>query len=417
MNGLSYNFKIDICCMRINHHNAHLTYCSNIHPGESWKSTFDNLKQYTTEVRSALTDKSFGIGLRLSNVASVELLNDDNLDHFKRWLDNENMYVFTINGFPYGQFHQQKVKDLVHAPDWTTRERLDYTRRLFIILSELLPENMDGGVSTSPISYKWWHDTNLEDVKLTACHHLAELIVFLVNLKMATGKSLHVDMEPEPDGLLETSEEFADYFNQYMLADGQRLVAEKLGCSSDKAANHIREHFQLCYDVCHFAVGYEVPSQAIQNILSQDIRIGRIQISAALASPDLQLTDIVEVKNQLSDFDEPVYLHQAVVKQTNDQLRRYPDLGDALNALNFSTDQELRTHFHVPVFTESYDRLNSTQGEIRETLAIWKKQNFTNHLEVETYTWDVLPENMRTDLVGSIVRELDWVRQTLNNHE
>ncbi len=216
--------------MHINHHNAHLTYCSNIHPGESWQETFDNLKKYTSEVRKQLTKRDFGIGLRLSNVASIELLEGNRLKDFQSWLQSENMYVFTINGFPFGQFHQERVKDKVHSPDWTTTERLDYTKRLFQILSELLPEGLDGGVSTSPISYKWWHpDTlSLESAKSKACDHLAELIVYLVNLKKNTGKSLHLDMEPEPDGILETTTEFVDFFNQYLLTAGLTFISEKL---------------------------------------------------------------------------------------------------------------------------------------------------------------------------------------------
>ncbi len=183
------------------------------------------------------------------------------------------------------------------------------------------------------------------------------------------------------------------------------------------AEEHLREHFQLCYDVCHFAVGFESPRDAISKIESEKIKIGRIQISAALASPNLQSTDIDEVRNQLGAFDEPIYLHQAVVKQSDNQLKRFPDLGEAIKSLEYPPNQEIRTHFHVPVFTKKYELLLSTQQDIIETLLIWLERNFTNHLEVETYTWDVLPKDMRTDLVSSIVRELNWVQQVLNSNK
>ena len=142
--------------MRISKHQAHLSYCSNIHAGESWDATFENLKKYTTKVRDGLKAESFGIGLRLSSEASLELLGGNHLAIFKNWLASENMYVFTINGFPYGGFHNQVVKDQVHTPDWSTPDRLLYTIRLFDILAELLPDGLDGGVSTSPISYRFW---------------------------------------------------------------------------------------------------------------------------------------------------------------------------------------------------------------------------------------------------------------------
>ncbi|AWV98202.1 metabolite traffic protein EboE [Arcticibacterium luteifluviistationis] len=399
--------------MRINKYQAHLSYCSNIHAGESWTATFENLKKYTTKVRDGLKTESFGIGLRLSNEASLELSEGDNLAVFKDWLVSENMYVFTINGFPYGGFHNQVVKDEVHTPDWSTPERLAYTIRLFDILAELLPEGLDGGVSTSPISYRFWHkdDAALKEVKAVAVRQLSQLMIHLAEIKTKTGKSLHLDMEPEPDGILETSDEFVDFFNDDLLPSGKNQLSATLGIGLDKAEEIIREHFQLCYDVCHFAVGFEKPSEAIAKVKAANIKIGRIQISAALSSGILgSQEDRAIVQEQLKRFDEPTYLHQAVVRKTDGALVRYKDLGPGLADIQQADFQEIRTHFHVPVFTEKYEKLISTQQDIIATLAVWKEENFTNHLEVETYTWDVLPEAMQTDIVSCVVRELDWVR-------
>ena len=402
--------------MQINKHQAHLTYCSNIHAGESWTATFSNLKEYVTKVRDGLTNESFGIGLRLSNEASLEILEQNNLEVFKEWLEKENMYVFTINGFPYGGFHNQVVKDDVHTPDWTTLDRLNYTKRLFDILAVLLPEGLDGGVSTSPLSYRFWHkdEEALELAKNTSCDHLTDLVIHLSEIKNRTGKSLHLDLEPEPDGMLETTTEFVDYFNNYMLDRGTKSIAQSLNINLEDATEMIREHFQLCYDVCHFAVGFEKPKEAINRILDAHINIGRIQISAALGSGTITSSDDrAMVKDQLQRFDEPTYLHQAVIKKEDNKLDRFPDLGVALDALDNADYKEIRTHYHVPVFTETYGRLLSTQQDIVDTLAVWSEKNFTNHLEVETYTWDVLPKPMQTDIVSCVVRELDWVRNTI----
>lgn len=401
--------------MRINHHEGFLTYCSNIHPGESWQETFENLKLYTPQVKTQLGTDSFGIGLRLSHEASLDLIQPENLSAFKTWLEANGLYVFTINGFPYGQFHFEVVKDKVHAPDWTDPDRLAYTKRLFQILAELLPEGMDGGVSTSPLSYRFWHQNEeaLAVAKSGSLQQLCELVALLRELKATTGKSLHLDMEPEPDGVLETTQEFVDYYEQYLLKLGIPQVQKHLACDAVEAEAAIRAHIQLCYDVCHFAVGYEKPEEAINRIESAGIRIGRIQISAALGSPLLNPGNQPKISHKLKAFDEPVYLHQAVIKTKEGSLKRFQDLGDALVSLSPS-DLEIRTHFHVPIFTETYDQLVSTQQDIIETLRVWKSRNFTNHLEVETYTWDVLPDDMRTDLVGSIVRELNWVKDTLD---
>ena len=405
--------------MQIEYHQAHLTYCSNIHPGESWDETFHNLKTYTTQIRKGLTEAAFGIGLRLSHLAALELIKDTKLNAFQAWLKEENMYVFTINGFPYGGFHHQKVKDAVHQPDWSTSDRLAYTKRLFLILSKLLPEGLDGGVSTSPISYRYWHRTEkeLNRVKSMACEHFTELICYLKILKDETGKNLHLDLEPEPDGVIETSQEFVSFFNDYLLLKALPKIKTRLGVTEKEADQIIRTHFQMCYDVCHFAVGFEKPSEALSRIKNADINIGRIQISAALGSGNLRnQTDPSWVPIELLPFDEPTYLHQAVVKRNDGKLMRYTDLGPALSSLDEYVYDEIRTHFHVPVFTETYGKLYSTQEDIIETLRLWLKDPFTQHLEVETYTWDVLPKNMQTDRVNSIIRELNWVKKTLNKH-
>ena len=176
----------------------------------------------------------------------------------------------------------------------------------------------------------------------------------------------------------------------------------------------IRTHIQLCYDICHFAVGFEKSAEAISSILKAGIRIGRIQISAALSSGVIHSEEEKSLaKEGLLEFNEPVYLHQAVIRDAKGRLARYQDLKPALDNWVNSPQSELRTHYHVPVFTERYGRLIPTQQDIKEVLQIWKEKNFTNHLEVETYTWDVLPEDKRTDIVSSVVRELEWVLQTL----
>ena len=405
--------------MQIEHHQANLTYCSNIHPGESWDETFQNLKTHTTQVHKGLTEKPFGIGLRLSHLASLELIKESKLYNFQEWLREENMYVFTINGFPYGGFHHQNVKDAVHQPDWRSTDRLKYTKRLFLILSELLPDGMDGGVSTSPISYRHWHRTEeeLNDTKIIACEHFTELICFLKKLKDKTGKKLHLDLEPEPDGIIETSQEFVSFFNDYLLIKAIPKIRNKLGIMDSEADEIIRTHFQMCFDVCHFAVGFERSTEVLSRIKNAGINIGRIQISAALGSGNIQnQTDSNWVPRELSPFDEPTYLHQAVVKRRDGKLMRYADLDLALSSLKENAYNEIRTHFHVPVFLKTYGKLHSTQKDIIETLRLWLKTPFTKHLEVETYTWDVLPANMKTDIVNSIIRELNWVKHTLDNY-
>ena len=397
-------------------HNGHLTYCSNIHPGESWKQTFDNLKRYTTQVRDRLHDGPFGIGLRLSHKASLDLAKHSCQLIFRTWLQEENMYVFTINGFPYGGFHGQVVKDKVHNPDWTTPERLAYSIRLFDILKNLLPKNMDGGVSTSPLSYRFWYKdaAALNQVKEKAAENLVKLVLHLDQIYQDSGQVLHLDIEPEPDGVLETSDEFIDFYREYLLGFGCKYVQRKVGCTAIEAEIRIRRHIHLCYDVCHFAVGFEDSRQTLQKIKEEQIDIGRIQISAALSSGLITTPNSrTKASKELWQFDEPTYLHQAVIRNNADKLSRYRDLKPALEHWEAFESSELRTHFHVPVFTKKFGTLISTQPDIIDVLDVWKERNFTNHLEVETYTWNVLPSEMQTGIVESIARELEWVQSQL----
>lgn len=401
--------------MQIDIHRCHLTYCSNIHPGESWQATFSNLDLHTRKVREEMGTSRFGIGLRVAHLASLDLMKPENLSDFQQWLSDSGMYVFTINGFPYGGFHHQVVKDKVHYPDWSTPERTQYTVRLFRILSQLLPEDMDGGVSTSPISYRFWHNGDASGVvKQTACENMMQVVIELNKIFRQTGKVLHLDIEPEPDGVLETSEEFVRFFEDYLLGQGIAYLTSTAGLDRVEAEEAIRRHLQLCYDVCHFAVGFEKADDVLNRMEKAGIGIGRIQISAAMSSgPADRMGMKSRIMEELKQFDEPVYLHQAVVRQSDGALKRYKDLQPALSGWSDFPDSELRTHFHVPVFTADYGTLLSTQKDIVDVLSLWKRRNFTNHLEVETYTWDVLPGDMRSGIVESIVRELNWVLHTL----
>ena len=400
----------------------HLTYCTNIHPGETWEEVFRSLIWYLPGLKQKLSpDKPFGIGLRLSNVASKELLEDKRLKSFKQWLDENGLYVFTMNGFPYGSFHHRVVKDHVHQPDWTTCERVAYTVRLAQILAVLLPEGMEGGISTSPLSYKPWYkdkQDELEQVYSTSTDHLIYLVEELQKIKERTGKTIHIDIEPEPDGLLENTEEVIDFYENWLLPAGSEKLVDDTGTTEEEAVETILRHIQLCYDVCHFALAYERPATTFARMKEAGIRIGKIQLSAALKVllPESE-KGRKELAEELAPFAESTYLHQVVQRNRNKTLTHYPDLPQALQHIQQHKAREWRTHFHVPLFTDSYHRLRSTQDDIKAVLNLLQKEHITDHLEVETYTWEVLPEDMKKDLSESIQRELEWVIENISNKQ
>lgn len=394
--------------------NCHLTYCTNIHPGETWEETFRQLENYLPLIRQkAGNGAAMGVGLRLSDRASREL-DAVKLKKFKSWLKKNNFYVFTMNGFPFGAFHHEKVKDLVHHPDWLSRERVDYTIRLFGQLSELLPEGMDGSISTSPLSYKDWFSTKSASTTafIQSTYHILEVAEYLARVKEESGVLLHLDIEPEPDGLLGNTKEFIEWYEEYLLPEGVKYFRKKKGLKAAQAKQLLKEHIRLCYDICHVAVSYENHSTLLKKLSEKGIKVGKLQISAALK---VLFGDNNKKKiSELSKFNEPVYLHQVVAKLGARKLRRFYDMPPALRHFN-EDHREWRVHFHVPLFIEKYGLLSSTQKDILKVLKLYAGKPFTRYLEVETYTWDVLPDEMQLDLVESVSRELNWVKERLTD--
>ena len=398
--------------------NGHLTYCTNIHAGESWPEHFEKIKQSVPAIKQKISPlEPFGIGLRLSNTASLELRKQENLEKFIQWLAHHHCYVFTMNGFPFGGFHNTVVKDQVHAPDWLSAERVSYTIRLAQILAALLPEGVDGGISTSPLTYKFWHQKEqLDDVFEKATLNLLQVVDQLISIHKSTGKLIHIDIEPEPDGLLGDGKEFLQWYMQYLIPIGTTYVQDRYKVNEDEAAALIREHIQLCYDVCHFAVSYEDHAHMIEQLRSSGIKTGKIQISAAIkAAMPSALASKEEVAAAFSQFNEPVYLHQVVANTNDGQLIRYKDLDDALADSSNDDVNEWRAHYHVPIFVDNYGLLRSTRDDIVKVLNIQARNPFTFHLEIETYTWEVLPLELRLPIVDSIIREFEWVIK-LNSH-
>jgi hypothetical protein len=399
-------------------HPLHLTYCTNIHPGETWQQVFENLQQYVLPLKAQLAPSDpFGIGLRLSNLAAQQLLQDDRLHRFQVWLHQHHLYVFTINGFPYGEFHQQIIKDRVYAPNWSDRSRLDYTLNLATILTTLLPVGMEGSISTVPLSYKPWHSGELE--RETVCKQCCTLLAIvaekLAEIQAKTGKLIHLDLEPEPDGLIENTAEVIDFFHHWLLPIGGADLAASSDITLAEAQTQLLNHIRLCYDICHFAVVYEDPKTAFQQLQSAGIQIGKIQISAALKIQVPEQADLLpQLYQQLFPFAESTYLHQVVEQDAQGQLHHYPDLVKLLEQEPRSLGCEWRIHFHVPIFVSDYSLFRSTQLDIIATFQALQQYSLCSHLEVETYTWDVLPVDLKTDLLSAIQREYQWTLSHLS---
>ena len=372
----------------------HLAYCTNIHRGEGWDETFANLEKHSLRVKAEVApDESYAIGLRLGWDAARELAepNSGRLDDFRRWLDEKNCYVFTINGFPYGRFHGSRVKEQVYRPDWTTDERLDYTKLLFDILLQLLPQGVSGSVSTLPGSFKEFiTDDQAQGAAIVS--NLGACCEYVAKLREQTGQDLHLGLEPEPLGWFETSAETVGFFDRFRGAHGSSFD-QILGVN---------------YDTCHLAVEFEEAGEAIGAFVEAGIRLSKLHLSSALAVRPGQ----AEI-DRLSSFQEDVYLHQVVARSRDGSLSRYRDLPDAL-AAGSEEDEEWRVHFHVPLHAAP-EGLGDTRGHLLDTFDVLQRNpQLCSHLEMETYTWEVLPQTMHSpDVVEQLVREYGWTLEQL----
>ncbi len=386
----------------------HLTYCTNIHPDHGFAEVWESLERHTLPLKASLSpDAPFGIGLRLSGEESREILEGDTLARFKAWLIEHGLYIFTMNGFPHGPFHGQPVKAQVHAPDWRTEERADYTLRLAQSLAELLPDGVTGGISTSPLSYKAWVDENDAATWRQLTENIVRVAEGLARLHAERGVLIHLDLEPEPDGLLENMRELTRFFERWLLRDGAEVLSKRSGISIENAREALLSHVQVCFDTCHVALAFEEPAEVLARFDTLGIRVGKVQISSAL---ELTPDDATRTKGVLGPFNEPVYLHQVIQKNKGGSITTFPDLPEALATLPQDEAERWRVHFHVPVFLERTEAFGTTQETILKTLELYGQRPFTEHFEVETYTWSILPEGLKLGLTASIERELRWAR-------
>lgn len=366
----------------------HLGYCTNIHAAESWEETFAQLKRHIPPIKQAVApDQRYGVGLRLSARAASEL-HGQAMTAFRRWLDQHECYVFTINGFPYGDFHDVRVKENVYRPDWTTVERLEYTNRLFAILAEILPDEVgQGSVSTLPGSFKAF-DVGTDGLRAMR-RNLTNCARHIADLADRTGKDLHLGLEPEPLGYFETTTETVDFIHALF----------------DSHGDWMQPFLGVNYDTCHLAVEYEEPGEALDRIVQAGIRLSKLHLSAAI-----KLDSRRGAWESLRDFADDTYLHQVVTRSGSD-LQRWLDLAEAFAvAANGNIGEEWRVHFHIPLSAAPAAPLQSTRDHLEGALAwLSKLPDACRHLEMETYTWAVLPESLRQPNVDKqIIAEYEW---------
>lgn len=383
---------------------AHLTYCTNVHAGESLADVQRNLREHVAAVKQRVSpNEPFGVGLWLSARAVEELRADGALLALRALLTELRLYVFTLNGFPFGAFHGGPVKTRVYEPDWRDPRRLAYSNALAELLAALLPEGVDGSISTLPCAFKPSVRGAADEAAIA--EHLLQHAAYLHALRKQSGCTIALALEPEPCCLLETIDEAVAFFARHL--HGPSAIArlrELTGEPTAEAEALAQRHLGVCLDACHAAVEYEGASEAVDKLGAAGIRIAKIQLSAGIRIPHATKESV----RALEPYLDPVYLHQVIARR-GDALERYTDLPDAIAALAASSAREpaeWRVHYHVPVFLAQLRELESTQPFLRELLTLQRERTLSSHLEVETYTWDVLPDALQQPLHAGLAREL-----------
>jgi sugar phosphate isomerase/epimerase len=373
-------------------------YCTNVHAGATLEATRANLAKHAVAVKARYSpDRPMGIGLWLSAQAAQELAAGGGAAEFRDWLAERGLVPYTLNGFPYGDFHQAVVKHRVYEPTWWQAERLDYTQRLVELQHELLPPGLEGSISTLPIA--WGTPCPDRAGQELAGQRLHQAAQHMHKLEERTGRLIYLCLEPEPGCVFSFADDAVHFF-QWQLLDRE----------DDEI---VRRHVRICHDVCHAAVMFEDQAAVLGKYRDAGIKVGKVQVSAALRM-DLDLFEPpsaqprAEAIRQLSQFAEDRYLHQTVVRRRGDDIF-YEDLGLALASERDDPLGEWRVHFHVPIYLKQFGRLYSTQEQIGQCLRALKMTSDCRHFEVETYAWGVLPPELRQpDLASGIAEELRW---------
>jgi hypothetical protein len=373
-----------------------LGYCTNVHAGATLAETKANLERYAVAVKQQVSPAELmGVGLWFSAATARELLGDpDGPERLRDWLEERGLLVYTLNGFPHGDFHQKVVKYDVYVPDWSTADRARYTLDLINILHRLLPDGAEGSISTLPLG---WRTANLSGWEANV-----ECVVnALQDLHVQTDRVIHLDLEPEPGCRITDDLTMAeDVLWLFHLHEEDR----------ETYARHLR----VCLDVCHGGVMFERPTQLLERARNIDIRIGKVQLSSALRAcyEGRSVSERNAVRSELERFVEPRYLHQTTIGPgaRPGPKATFDDLPQALAARQQNED-EWRVHFHVPLYMRRIGRLDTTQQDVIDLLTAIRPEDGIHHFEVETYAWNVLPPKLRTDdLAEGIARELLWVK-------
>jgi hypothetical protein len=387
---------------------GHLTYSTLVHPGDDWDQIWASVNTYLPQVKARVAPgEKFGVCLRLAAPSVAALTADPgkraDLKHF---FADQDLYLYTANAFVYGVFKNQVIKEQVYEPDWATEDRTLYTMQVADVLAELAPEGINPSIQSAPLAFKT--KVTGDDIVDTYTTNVIRVVAHLLELKKKTGKTVTLGLEPEPRCYLETTDETITYFQNHLFSGrtAQRL-AKLAGINEADAAQAMRDYTGVVFDIGHQSVGYEDIPVSLQKLVDAGVQIVKLQEAASMSMPTVTQQTI----EALYAYAKTVYLSQTC-QQKDGKTSWFLNLEDGFEDFTKNPGpREWRTHFHVPVFLDDLGPFRTTRFALEQALAFHKKTPLSTHLEIETYTWDVLPAHLKTgNIVDYVCRELDWVK-------
>lgn len=390
---------------------GHLSYSTLVHAGDTWEEMNASLREFVPQVKARISpNEPMGVSLRIS-AASAKTLTENAAERasLAEFLQRQGLYVYTVNAFPYGPFKGDVVMERVYEPDWTTDARVDYTNSVADILAEITPSNVNPSIQTAPLAFK--PNVSGEAYVAQFTRNVFRVVKHLIELEARTGRRVKLAIEPEPACYLETTDETVAFFTERIYSRaGISGLANVAGIPLSEAEGAVKRYLGVVFDIGHQSVGFENITDSLNKLVDAGIPIFKLQEAASLWVENLTKDKIAELRR----FTDTIYLSQTSLKQDG-AITKFLNLGEALDAYEANPIQtEMRTHFHVPVFLEELGPFRTTRFGVQEALAMHRNNPLSDHLEIETYTWDVLPPELKSgDIVDYVCRELEFVRSEL----
>jgi len=397
--------------MNLGHGLGHLTYSTLVHPADDWEQLWKSVNTYLPQVKARMApNQKFGTCLRISAPSAAALsANPAKRADLKTFMADNDLYLYTANAFVYGVFKKQVIKEDVYEPDWQTDDRVQYTMQVANLLAELAPEGIEPSIQSAPLGFK--PKVTGDDVVEAYTTNVIRVVAHLVKLQKDTGKVVTLGLEPEPRCFLEMTDETIAYFKKDLFSgETAKRLAKATGLNEADAAAAMRKHMGVVFDIGHQAVGYEDIPVSLQKLVDNGVQIVKLQEAASMFMPEVTQKTV----DALQAFAKTIYLSQTCQKKDG-TMTWFFNLEDAFEDFYKNPGpREWRTHFHVPVFLNDLGAFGTTRFALEQALAFHKKHPLSEHLEIETYTWDVLPDHLKTgDIVEYVTREMEWVKGQL----